>query len=96
MRRSVPGILTNSGSAFLTKQGSVVIPNSCRTATICAPESVVLNGTSVARTSPTCRRHEGTVTGREQKRISGRGEAARFGAAYERLETGEGVSMRRS
>jgi hypothetical protein len=34
------------------------------------------------------------VTGAEQKRISGRGEAARFGAAYERLEIGEGFHER--
>jgi hypothetical protein len=52
MRRSVPGILTSSGSPFPTKQGSVVIPSPCGTATICAPESVVVNGPSVVQSAP--------------------------------------------
>ena len=52
MCRSVPGTLTSRGSASPTKHGSVVIPSPCRTATICASASVVLNGTPVVRTSP--------------------------------------------
>jgi len=51
MCRSVPGTLTSRGSASPTKHGSVVIPSPCRTATICASASVVLNGTPVVRTS---------------------------------------------
>jgi hypothetical protein len=43
MCRSLPGTLTSRGSASPTKHGSVVIPSPCRTATICAPASVVLN-----------------------------------------------------
>ena len=52
MCRSVPGTLTSRGSASPMKHGSVVIPSPCRTATICASASAVLNGTPVVRTSP--------------------------------------------
>jgi len=40
------------GRSSPTKHGSVVIPSPCRTATICAPASLVLNGTPVVRTHP--------------------------------------------
>ena len=50
--RAVPSTLTSNGSESPTKQGSVVIPGPCRTATICAPASVVLNGPSAVETSP--------------------------------------------
>ena len=52
LRIAVPGTLTSPGSESPTKQGSVVMPSPCRTATICASVSVVRNGTPVAGTSP--------------------------------------------
>src|SRR5579871_1563076 len=50
--RLVPGTLASRGSASPMKQGSVVIPSPCRTATICASASVVRKGTPAVRTSP--------------------------------------------
>ena len=52
MYRAGPGTLTSNESASPMKQGSVVVPSPCRTATISAPASVVLNGASVVRTPP--------------------------------------------